>query len=457
MLVLITSSVGTTITSLVQIAFEYGSAKGDQQSEVEVFASTAIPSMQNLIWNFNEEALKEQLHSAVTPEDFTGIVVINEKKIVQSQFKKDKVYKNTISKTFQLKNPTNNKENIGTVVLSYTNDFIIAKLKKKAIIILLSNLVKTFVISSLLLFLFRLHVVNRISALALFLKSQDWNHPQTNEKGKEFWPFRNVKDEFTDIEESLNSAVVLIKEKIALLELSTMSSARLAELGTLSAGIAHEINNPLAIISGYAKALEKNTNLQHLSNEQLIKYTVGISTSSTRISHIIKGLKQFARDGSDDPYEDFHVQNMVDEIKPLCEGMLEQLGVVLDFSLKDKDLMLNCRSVQISQVLLNMINNAADAIAHLEKKWINVSFFYDAEQALIISITDSGSGIPEEVRNRIFTPFFTTKEVGKGTGLGLAIVHGIVVQHGGTIKVNGDCPNTQFIIRFPKKEVKHVA
>jgi hypothetical protein len=210
MLVLITSSVGTTITSLVQIAFEYGSAKGDQQSEVEVFASTAIPSMQNLIWNFNEEALKEQLHSAVTPEDFTGIVVINEKKIVQSQFKKDKVYKNTISKTFQLKNPTNNKENIGTVVLSYTNDFIIAKLKKKAIIILLSNLVKTFVISSLLLFLFRLHVVNRISALALFLKSQDWNHPQTNEKGKEFWPFRNIKDEFTDIEESLNGAVELI-------------------------------------------------------------------------------------------------------------------------------------------------------------------------------------------------------------------------------------------------------
>lgn len=101
------------------------------------------------------------------------------------------------------------------------------------------------------------------------------------------------------------------------------------------------------------------------------------------------------------------------------------------------------------QVLVNLINNAYDAVCELPERWVKVCISRDIE-LVSIAITDSGQGIPLDVVQRIFEPFFTTKEVGKGTGLGLSVSHGIIKRHGGEFWYDMDSPNTRFVIHLPQ-------
>jgi signal transduction histidine kinase len=100
-------------------------------------------------------------------------------------------------------------------------------------------------------------------------------------------------------------------------------------------------------------------------------------------------------------------------------------------------------------VILNLLNNSVDAISELKEKWIEI-VVAETASCIEVKITDSGRGIPKEIQNKIFNPFFTTKVVGKGTGLGLSISKGIIEAHGGHFQINNECPNTQFVIQLPK-------
>ena len=108
-----------------------------------------------------------------------------------------------------------------------------------------------------------------------------------------------------------------------------------------------------------------------------------------------------------------------------------------------------CDEVEIEQVLVNLVNNAIDAVKDQPKKWVKVSLSDDAE-SVVLRVTDSGPGIPDSVRDKLFEPFFTTKSVGEGTGLGLSITKGILDEHKATIAVVTDSPNTCFEIKFAR-------
>jgi signal transduction histidine kinase len=114
-----------------------------------------------------------------------------------------------------------------------------------------------------------------------------------------------------------------------------------------------------------------------------------------------------------------------------------------------EDLMIECRPTPISQVLLNILNNAFDAIEKMDHRWVRIECV-DIGSQVVIRLIDSGPGIREDLRAKILEPFFTTKEVGKGTGLGLSIAHGIVRAHNGKIEIDSSCPNTCFQITLPK-------
>ena len=115
----------------------------------------------------------------------------------------------------------------------------------------------------------------------------------------------------------------------------------------------------------------------------------------------------------------------------------------------DEEIEIECRLIQIEQVLLNLLNNSFDAIADLEEKWIRVDV--EAEDHFVnIKVVDSGKGIPAEASEKIMMPFFTTKEVGKGTGLGLSISSGILKSHGGELSLDRNAANTTFVIRVPR-------
>ena len=128
---------------------------------------------------------------------------------------------------------------------------------------------------------------------------------------------------------------------------------------------------------------------------------------------------------------------------------LKQNCVELRMAPVDTSLRIDCRPTEISQVILNLLNNAVDAVQPLLEKWVELQV-RNAGKDLEISVTDSGRGVPEKIRDKMGQPFFTTKQVGQGTGLGLSISKGIVQAHGGHLNLDAACEHTRFVVTLPK-------
>jgi PAS domain S-box-containing protein len=224
----------------------------------------------------------------------------------------------------------------------------------------------------------------------------------------------------------------------------SIRNSKLASLGEMSAGIAHEINNPLAIISGSVELLSKFVN----NPEKYAAKIEAIRKSCDRIARIVTGLRKFSRSAEKNAFDNFNLCDIVKEALILTEAKSKRHGTPIEVDIPDAVLIF-CDEVEIEQVLINLFNNAVDAVKNMSEKWVKVKL-YEEDELVVLRVTDSGPGIPENVRNKLFEPFFTTKRVGEGTGLGLSITKGILDEHKATISLLSDVPNTCFELRFPK-------
>lgn len=236
---------------------------------------------------------------------------------------------------------------------------------------------------------------------------------------------------------------VLIEEELAFERVKAMHSAKLASLGEMSAGMAHEINNPLTIILGVSKLLNNST----YEAAKFSKGMVSIEKAVRRIAKIVNDLQRFARVELKSKKANQQIQSIFQEMNTYIEIKSKQDYVDIQIEMLSKAF-IHCDALEIEQVMMNLINNAIDAVSDLEEKWIKVKA-YDEDSVVVLRVIDSGAGILESGISKIFDPFFTTKEVGKGTGLGLSIAQGIIRNHGGEILVLKDFPNTCFEVRLP--------
>ncbi|QDK37726.1 sensor histidine kinase [Bdellovibrio sp. NC01] len=224
-------------------------------------------------------------------------------------------------------------------------------------------------------------------------------------------------------------------------------SAKLASLGEMAGGIAHEINTPLNVI---LLSVEQQLDLLQDAeiNKTLMREAIEkVQSTTNRIAAIVRGLRTFARDGAKDPIEVVPVDTLIETTLSLCLEKFKLNDIELRRP-QASHLTVHCRPVQISQVLLNLLNNAFEAIRELPQKWIAIEV-RDLGSSVEIRITDSGHGIPEDIHHEIFRPFYTTKEIGKGTGLGLSISRGLIEAHHGKLFIDSTNPNTSFVIQLP--------
>lgn len=228
-------------------------------------------------------------------------------------------------------------------------------------------------------------------------------------------------------------------------------TSRLAVLGEMSTGIAHEINNPLTIISASVQVLNRLSENDKIDTDQVIKYSQKIARSVERISKIVKGLKHFANQSDRIAKENIHIQEILDETTQFCSEHLEGLGITLKLE-EIPQVKIHCRSIQISQVLINLLKNASDALeaeTKEDQKWISINFKQD-ENFFYFIVSNGGEKIPTMIAEKIFHPFFTTKEKEKGTGLGLSISHTIMKDHGGDLYYDSENSfSTTFVIKHP--------
>lgn len=224
---------------------------------------------------------------------------------------------------------------------------------------------------------------------------------------------------------------------------SLIQSAKMSALGEMAASIAHEINNPLSIIHFHATNL-KESGLPAPAVELVEK----IDATSSRIARIVSGLRAFARGDALDELQSVPLENVINETLELCRIRQKKHRILLLVDNVPKDAFLRCRPTQIAQILLNLLNNAFDAVENVGEPWVGVEIKVTAE-TITIAVADNGGGIPAEIRERIMQPFFTTKEVGKGTGLGLSIAHGIASAHGGKLQLDSS-EQTRFVLTLPR-------
>ncbi len=230
-----------------------------------------------------------------------------------------------------------------------------------------------------------------------------------------------------------------------------IETGKLASIGELAAGIAHEINNPVAIMveeAGWIQDLLEEEDFEQSSNlEELERALKQINTQGKRCKEITHKLLSFARK-TDARLQSFSINDLIEEVIDLSEQRAKYAKVTLTTRL-DEDLpAIQASPSEMQQVFLNLINNAVDA---LEKKGgaITVTSLRRDTQA-VIEVQDNGPGIPPANLDRIFDPFYTTKPVGKGTGLGLSICYGIIKKMGGEISVQSDMDEgTTFTIALP--------
>ncbi len=241
-------------------------------------------------------------------------------------------------------------------------------------------------------------------------------------------------------------------QELKLQQLKAEHSAKMAALGSMAGSIAHEVNNPLAIIHGYAQFLLHRIDSGRTEREELRLGLSRIKETSQRISDIIKALRSYARDDRQDDLVDCSVSEIISETIHLCFELLKNKQISIAWNPEPNvGIRFRGRKAALMQALLNLINNACDAIAGLEKKWIQIDLQTEGEQGSIqVRVTDSGSGIPAEIREKIMLPFFSTKANGSGTGLGLSISKNLVESMGGRLTLDDSVENTCFVLSLPR-------
>jgi two-component system, NtrC family, sensor kinase len=272
---------------------------------------------------------------------------------------------------------------------------------------------------------------------------------------RSFMTMKNVIQERDRVLErhnqNLESIVQKRTQELELARAHNIQASKMATLGEVAGGVAHEINTPLGIIQMRAEQLKDQIEKKRLNFAVLSECVESIEKTVQRISKIVKGLKSFSRDGSQAPFEPTPLRALVQETLDLASERFRFAGIAIEVVI-DESLEAECRSVQISQVLLNLLNNAHDAIQHLPQKWIRLEAEIKPGSDMIhLSVTDSGNGIPDAIAEKLMQPFFTTKEVGQGTGLGLSISLGIAADHQGSLYLDRSCSNTRFVLTLPPR------
>lgn len=229
------------------------------------------------------------------------------------------------------------------------------------------------------------------------------------------------------------------------MEAAMRQSEKLSAVGQLAAGVAHEINNPLGVILGFAQSLIRRV----AAGDPIESPLKSIERETIRCKHLVQNLLTFSRStqGAREPTQ---LNQVVEGALPLiqAEAKIANVRVVADLAGELPPVLANAN--QLQQVIINLANNAIDAMPDGGTVTIKTLTAQEGPRAwATVWVSDTGNGIPREILPRIFEPFFTTKPIGKGTGLGLSLAYEIIQKHDGAIEVESRPGSTVFSIRLP--------
>jgi PAS domain S-box-containing protein len=230
--------------------------------------------------------------------------------------------------------------------------------------------------------------------------------------------------------------------------------SRFSALGELAANLTHEINNPLAAILGRCEMILGQLEAGIVKPDTLKTSIESIEATAYRIEKIIKSLKSFTGGNEGEAMTLVPLKEIISESLELISHRFAHRNIELKVSRINPEILLECRMIEISQILINLLSNAHDAVFdQTPSPWVEVQAEVDSvRNCAWIRVIDSGKGIPTQIRPHVFTPFFTTKEKQYGTGLGLSISNGLAKRHNGSLEIDSRHPHTCFILKLPLRQ-----
>lgn len=267
------------------------------------------------------------------------------------------------------------------------------------------------------------------------------NNLKTNEKEYEVNAFPlDMKGE--------NSQTVLYYRDISQekkLQRQLLQNGKMAAIGTLAGGVAHEINNPLGGVLAFAQLIMRDLPSDHKCQSDLKE----IEEAALRCKRIVQDLLDFSRQKSEDIKGPLQINEVIRKLLPLVKVQTKSSAIELKSGFADTLPLVKGCFHKLQQVFLNLITNAYQAMPKGGTLTVKTSF-NASQNKVIVTIRDDGEGIPEEYLDKIFDPYFTSKEQGQGTGLGLAISYGIIQEHDGHIDLKTKIgQGTTFTVSFP--------
>ena len=463
--ILFASSLITSITTAFHYYLEYKEDINYLNKSLDQIGSSSSSSLSRSLWNLDDLQIQVQVDSILKIRDIIAVSVIDEESKVF--YKNSKEEFSNIEKflsTYPLSlNHKGSVTKIGALKIWATKDHIKESLISSLIVFFFSQFIKTLLVSFTMLFLFRYLVTKHLDRMVRFLRHVDLNSLSIERLELD----RNSKteDELDYVNESINTMLKKVEKanletnekirtqekEIQMQKAASINSARLASLGEMAANIAHEINNPLTILAFSGKKIKNLSEQSSVDKERLVHFSNMINKTIDRMCKTIDSLKRLARDAENDEHDYVNVYDMIERVLDLCQISLNQKGVKIstDFNGLPDDFNIHCKEVQITQVIVNLINNSVDAIIGVHQNpWIKIDVNLSSEN-IVISIIDCGNGIPEDIQSKIFEPFFTTKDIGVGTGLGLSISAKSAKDHKGSLWIDNNMSNTTIRLELP--------
>jgi C4-dicarboxylate-specific signal transduction histidine kinase len=297
-----------------------------------------------------------------------------------------------------------------------------------------------------------------------------WSMPILNMKGELYGtfalyysrPHKPNQKEMTLVKELIDIVCLAIeREKSATLKkqadleianqrTNAINSLKHVSIGEMAKNISHEVNNPLAVIRGSVQQINRLVS-QNNNSEGLKTYVDRLDRSALRIEKIVRGLHLITKETSKDPYIKISMKRIINDALSIFQERILNSDITARV-IGDVETEFECRSIQIFQVLVNLLNNSYEAVAKTSNPWIEFKVS-NCGNKLKIEITDSGSGIPEDIADKIMIPLFTTKALSNSTGLGLAISQVLIQEHSGNIWYDKSCQHTRFVIELPLEQV----
>lgn len=330
-------------------------------------------------------------------------------------------------------------------VLNHRSENLVAAKTKSASLV---NLL-LFVLVGVIITYFLIHalVIRRLSKITSEIPNvlsgkSDLLHLETDE------------DEISDFARFFNDSVNLFHqqaERANEAHVALSHSAQLSSIGEIAGSIVHEIKNPLSIISMSLSQMKRMFAQNEIDHAKLKTRLVTLEETVRKINSIINTVSRFSRRDLNDFKQSILLKNVVDDSLFLMNEKIRSKNIQVKTSFQP-ELTVECNPALLALVIGNLISNSIDAIETSKEPWVEVDYQEDKDHH-VVSLTDSGNGLPPEFVERMKQPYFTTKPQGKGTGLGLSFSRKVMSDHKGNIQYDSSCSNTRFLLKWPKSKI----